>query len=110
MAGVREACMRELQSTASVLTTVIADLAGAIEGGSERQPSAQLIGVCCNALDPLLGASKLTFGRSVERLQPARTYAWCLSPLLHAALLDCAGPQAHPLHCRVAVAAVPAVS
>jgi hypothetical protein len=86
---VREACMCELQAAARELYVVVGKVAAAIVGGSALQPSAQLVGVCCNALVPLLGASKLVFGRSIERLQPA-SCAWCLPLRMYAAPVDCA--------------------
>jgi hypothetical protein len=72
-AVMREACMRELQAAAKSVHLIVAVVARAIEAGSEQQPSAQLVGVCCNALDPLLGASMLVSGRSNKHafLQPA---------------------------------------
>jgi hypothetical protein len=77
--------MRELQAAARVLHIFVAKAAAA--AGTEWQPSAQLLGACCDALDPLLGAFKLVSGH--ERLHPA-SCAWCPPPHLHGDPVDCA--------------------
>jgi predicted amidophosphoribosyltransferase len=56
-ARVREVSMSKLQNAAEVAEWIAGRVALAIQQGSGWQPSDRLVGVCCNTLDALLGAS-----------------------------------------------------
>lgn len=48
--------MRDLTAAAAVMEAAVGTVAAAAEDGEQRQPSKDLVTVCCNAVRALLGA------------------------------------------------------
>ena len=48
--------MRDLKAAAAVMEAAVGTVAAAAEDGEQRQPSKNLVTVCCDAVRALLGA------------------------------------------------------